>query len=106
MIAGANRTRLVDGARVTGRVALATAGGYGIAALATALLSQTLPLTRSEAVTTATLLSFAIMAGVVVLVFAMRSLLRAAVTLLGAALLLGAGLGLAAGPSFFLGAGS
>jgi uncharacterized membrane protein YccF (DUF307 family) len=95
--AGSDRTRLVvDGAKVAGRVALAVSGGYGIAALVTAFLSVALPLTRSEAVTTATLLSFAVMAGVVVLVFAMRSLLRATAAVLSVALVLGAGLWLAA----------
>lgn len=96
-IAGGGRTRLVHGAGIAGRVVLATAGGYGIAALSTGFLSLTLPLARSEAVTTATLLSFIVMAGVVVLVFAMRSLLWAAAAISSAALILGAGLWLAAG---------
>lgn len=99
MIARSGRTDLANGAKITGRVALATAGGYGIAALATAFLSLTLPLTRSEAVTTATLLSFTVMAGVVLLVFAMRSLVRATATVLCAALVLGAGVWLVAGAS-------
>ncbi|WP_244472347.1 MULTISPECIES: iron transporter [unclassified Methylobacterium] len=89
-------SRLVGGARIAGRVALATGGGYGIAALVTALLSLTLPLSRPEAVTTATLLSFAVMAGVVVLVFAMRSLLRATVMTAGAAIVIGGSLWLVA----------
>lgn len=103
LITGVGRTYLVNGSGIAGRVALATVGGYGIAALATAFLSLTLPLTRSEAVTAATLLSFAVMAGVVVLVFAMRSLLRATVAVLSVALGFGAGLWLVAGSSFLVG---
>lgn len=92
------RPRWAAGAGILGRVVLAAGGGYAVAALATALLSLTLPLPRAEAVTTATLLSFAILAGVVVLVFGLRSLRRAATAVLGAILVLGAGLWLAAGP--------
>ncbi|MFE1599244.1 iron transporter [Methylobacterium sp. ID0610] len=77
-------------AAVAGRILLAAGGGYGIAALATALLSLTLPLARAEAVTAATLLSFAVMIGVVVFVFAARSLLRAFVGVGAAGLVLGA----------------
>ena len=85
-------TQLKERAAVTARVVLAAGGGYGIAALATALLSLTLPLPRSEAVAAATLVSFALMAGIVVLVFAMRTLLRATVTLAATALALAGGL--------------
>lgn len=84
---------------ILGRVALAAGGGYGIAALATALLSLTLPMTRSEAVTTATLLSFAVIAGFVVLVFAMRTFLRAFLTVAATGLVLGGLLWLAMGGS-------
>jgi len=80
---------------VAGRVGLTAGGGYGIAALATALLSLALPLARSEAVAAATLLGFLLMPAVAVLVFAMRSLRRAALTLAVAALVLGGLLGLA-----------
>ncbi|CAO4175844.1 Iron transporter [Methylorubrum populi] len=86
---------LAERASVAGRVVLAAGGGYGVAALATALLSLTLPLTRSEAVAAATLLSFAVMAGIVVFVFAQRSLLRATVAVTGLAGLLCLGLWLA-----------
>ncbi|MEH3116469.1 MAG: iron transporter [Methylorubrum populi] len=82
-------TSLRDRAAVAGRVVLAAGGGYGVAALATALLSLTLPMARSEAVATATLLSFAVMAGTVVLVFATRTLARAFLTVAGTALVLG-----------------
>ena len=57
-------------AAVVGRTALAAGGGYAVAALATALLSLTLPLARAEAVSAATVSSFALMAGVVLYVFA------------------------------------
>ncbi|GJD86173.1 hypothetical protein HPGCJGGD_4070 [Methylobacterium haplocladii] len=61
-------------AAVAGRVLLALVGGYALAALATAVLSLTLPLDPAEAVTVATLLSFAVMAVAVLFVFAARSL--------------------------------
>ncbi|GJE57133.1 iron transporter [Methylobacterium thuringiense] len=61
-------------AGVAGRVLLAIVGGYALAALATAVLSLTLPLEPAEAVTAATLLSFTVMAVVVLFVFAARSL--------------------------------
>ncbi|TFZ60368.1 iron transporter [Methylorubrum sp. Q1] len=93
------RTRALERVSVAGRVVLAAGGGYGIAALATALLSLTLPMARSEAVATATLLSFAVMAGIVVLVFATRTLLRALLTVAGTAVVLGALLWLAMGGS-------
>ncbi|MBD8907209.1 iron transporter [Methylorubrum zatmanii] len=82
-------------ASVAGRIVLAAGGGYGVAALATAFLSLVLPLARAEAVAAATLLSFAVMAGIVVLVFALRTLLRATVAVAGLAGLLGLGLWLA-----------
>ncbi|KAB7783193.1 iron transporter [Methylorubrum populi] len=93
------RTRALERAGVAGRVVLAAGGGYGVAALATALLSLTLPMARSEAVATATLLSFAVMAGIVVLVFATRTALRALLIVAGTALVLGALLWLAMGGS-------
>ena len=103
---GSVRPRLAVGAGILGRVVLAAGGGYAVAALATALLSVTLPLPRSEAVTAATLLSFAILAGVVVIVFALRSLRHAAAAVLGAVLVLGAGLWLAARPFVLAGGAS
>ena len=53
----------------------------------------------STIVATATLLSFAVMAGIVVFVFATRTLLRALLTVAGTALVLGALLWLAMGGS-------
>lgn len=93
------RTTALERASVAGRVVLAAGGGYGIAALATALLSLILPMARSEAVATATLLSFAVMAAIVVIVFATRTLLRALLTVAGTALVLGTLLWLAMGGS-------
>jgi hypothetical protein len=84
-------------AAVAGRVVLAAGGGYGIAALSTALLSLTLPMPRAEAVTTAKLASFAIMIAIVVVAFAARSLARAALVIGGLAVVLGLALWLVAG---------
>ncbi|WP_342148459.1 iron transporter [Methylorubrum sp. SB2] len=86
---------LRERASVAGRVVLAAGGGYGIAALSAALLSLALPLARPEAVAAATLASFVLMPAIVVAVFAMRSLRRAALMLAGTALVLGSALALA-----------
>ncbi|WP_457105024.1 iron transporter [Methylobacterium sp. P5_C11] len=66
---------------VAGRVLLAALGGYGVAALASGLLALILPGSRAEAVSTATLASFAIMAAAVIWVFAAPTLARAALVL-------------------------
>ncbi|MCJ2064036.1 iron transporter [Methylobacterium sp. J-088] len=66
---------------VAARVLLASAGGYGIAASASALLAVVLPGTRAEAVSAALIASFAIMAAVVIWVFAARTVGRAALVL-------------------------
>lgn len=76
-------------AGVAGRVLLAALGGYGVAALSTALLSLVLPLPRSEAVAAATLASFAVMVAVVVAVFAARTLTLATLRIGAVALALG-----------------
>jgi len=62
---------------VASRSVAAIAGGYVLAALVTMLLSVSLPMARSEAVMTATLLSFAVYTCAVMWVFATRSALRA-----------------------------
>jgi hypothetical protein len=77
---------------VAGRIVLAALGGYAVAAVATAFLSLSMPLAQSEAVTAATLASFAVMALVVCWVFAARSLLVAAAGLGLPLALLGVGL--------------
>jgi len=87
------RARLV----IAGRVVLAIFGGYAIAGLATALGAILLPLPRAEAVSAATLASFAVMAAAVIYVFAAPTLLRASASLGGCAALLAAGLWLAGG---------
>ncbi len=92
---GATRRR--DGLAVAGRVLLAALGGYAVAGLATALAALVLPLPRAEAVSAATLASFAVMAGAVVFVFAAASLTRATAGLAACAVLLAAGLWLAGG---------
>ncbi|MHB2209366.1 iron transporter [Methylobacterium sp. CM6257] len=90
MSAGA-RLSPADRLSVAARVLLAAGGGYVIAALSAALLSLILPFSRAEAVSTATLVSFAILAGAVIWVFTARTLARAALSLsLLAALLTGA----------------
>lgn len=58
------------------RVLAAIGGGYGIAALATIVLSVSLPMARSEAVLTSTMASFGIYAGAIVWAFAARRVLQ------------------------------
>ncbi|MGH1574660.1 iron transporter [Methylobacterium sp. P31] len=80
---------------VAGRVLLAAFGGYAVAALSSALLSLILPFSQAEAVSTATLASFAILAVAVVWVFTARTLTRAALSLSLLAALLASALWLA-----------
>ena len=82
---------------VAGRVVLASIGGYGVAALATALGAVTLPLSRAEAVSASTMASFAVMAGAVVFVFAAATLRRVTLGIAGTAAFLTACLWLAGG---------
>jgi len=88
------RLRLSAGAAyrlgVASRSVAAIVGGYVLAALATMLLSVSLPMARAEAVMTATLLSFAIYTCAVMWVFATRSALRAWLGLLIPAALIAA----------------
>ncbi|ALM87317.1 DUF3649 domain-containing protein [Bordetella sp. N] len=70
------------------RIVAAVFGGYGLAALfSVAVLA--LPMTRAQAVLTGQLASFALYAGAVIWVFAVRSALRAWVGLLVVAAPLG-----------------
>ena len=75
------RLRLSAGAMyrlgVASRGVAAIVGGYVLAALVTMLLSVSLPMARSEAVMTATLLSFTIYTCAVLWVFATGTALRA-----------------------------
>ncbi|GJE10554.1 MULTISPECIES: iron transporter [Methylobacterium] len=82
---------------VAGRVILAALGGYGVAALATGFLALVLPGPKAEAVSAATLLSFAIMAAAAIWVFAARTLTTAALALSVVAAVLTAALWLAGG---------
>ncbi|WP_454711654.1 DUF3649 domain-containing protein [Cupriavidus nantongensis] len=84
-------------AGVGARAVAAIAGGYALAALATAVLALFLPMARHDAVTAATLLSFAIYAGAAVWVFAVRSAWRACAGLALPAALLAAMLALGRG---------
>lgn len=62
---------------VASRAVAAIGGGYLLAAAATTVLSLVLPLSRSEAVVTATLLSFLVYACAVIWVFAAATAWRA-----------------------------
>lgn len=80
---------------VAARAIGAIFGGYAFSALLTASLSLTLPLSRPEAVQTATMLSFAAYALAVMWMFAARTARRAWIGLLAASALAGAGVLLA-----------
>ena len=80
---------------IAARVILAIVGGYAVAALASGWLALVLPGGRAEAVSTAMLASFAIMAAAVIWVFAARTLGRAALVMGLVATLLSAALWLA-----------
>lgn len=62
---------------IVARSIAAIVGGYGLAASTTALLALLLPLSRGDAVITATLLSFIVYTCAVVWVFAVRTAWRA-----------------------------
>ncbi|WCS27904.1 iron transporter [Methylobacterium sp. NMS14P] len=79
------RTRLA----VAARIALAVFAGYGLAGLATAALALGLPMSRADAASTATMLSFAVYAAAVLWTFGARRLATAALGLLLPALALG-----------------
>lgn len=63
--------------RVASRVMAAAVGGYALTSAITVLLALVWPLPKAHAVLAATLLSFAVYAGVVVWVFSTRSATRA-----------------------------
>ena len=75
-------------APLASRIVAALFGGYALAAL-TSVAAVALPISRSEAVLTGMLASFAVYAVAVVWVFAVRSAWRAWAGLLAAALPLG-----------------
>lgn len=72
------------------RVIVAIIGGYLLANISAILLSYLLPMPKSDAVMTGILLSFAIYAGAIMWVFAVRSMKKACVGLLVPSLILGA----------------
>ena len=74
---------------IAARIALAVFGGYGLAGLATAALALALPMGRTDAASTATMLSFAVYAAAALWMFAARRLVTAALGLLLPALALG-----------------
>lgn len=72
------------------RVFVAIIGGYALANITAILLSYLLPMPKSDAVMTGILLSFAIYAGVIMWVFAVRSVRKACAGLIVPTLVLGA----------------
>ncbi|HWK70085.1 MAG TPA: DUF3649 domain-containing protein [Burkholderiaceae bacterium] len=77
---------------VASRAAAAILGGYALAAACTALLAVALPIKRSDAVLTATLLSFTVYACAALWAFAARSALHAWLGIALPAALCGTGL--------------
>ncbi|HEY0892055.1 MAG TPA: DUF3649 domain-containing protein [Cellvibrio sp.] len=75
--------------QVFGRIVLATLGGYAFTLLLGILLTYSLPVSKSSAVMTANLLSFAIYTSVVIWVFSARSLRSIAINLGASIVLLG-----------------
>ena len=86
MIAALDRARSVG--PLLSRIVAAVFGGYALAALGS-VAALALPMDKTQAVITGTLASFAIYAGAVVWVFAVRSARRAWAGLLIAAVPLG-----------------
>ena len=79
---------------VASRALAAIIGGYALTALATTAFAIFLPLSRSEASMTATLLSFVIYTCAVLWVFATRSATRAWLGIVAPGVVLGALIGL------------
>lgn len=75
---------------VLARTVAAIGGGYVLTSIAIALLALALPLPRADAVSIATLLSFAVYTGVILWVFATTSAWRAWGGVLVASAVLGA----------------
>ena len=84
---------------VASRTLAAVVGGYVATAVMTAFLARTLPLTRGDSTTFATLISFVIYAGLVLAVFGTRTTLRAWLAVLAPTGLFGALLLLLGGSS-------
>ncbi|MFT4102560.1 MAG: iron transporter [Burkholderiaceae bacterium] len=79
------------GLAIASRALCALLGGYALASAFTAFFSLALPLHRSEAVLTASMLSFAVYTAAAIFVFSARSATRAWAWTLGPAALLAAG---------------
>ncbi|WP_316251106.1 DUF3649 domain-containing protein [Sphingomonas sp. JC676] len=77
-------------ANVAARVVAGSVGAYGVAALFAAALARTLPMSRVEAVSLATLLAFLVAPAAAVWAFLAPGPWRAWAGMLGAALLFGA----------------
>jgi hypothetical protein len=75
-------------ASVAARLLAATVGGYVLTSSAITALALLLPLAPAEAALTATMLSFAIYASVVLVVFAIRSVWRMAACVVAAIVIL------------------
>jgi len=71
------------------RVVFAVVGGYVFTTLSAIFLSYSLPLSKSDAVITASVLSFALFTCAIIWVFAVKSLLRAWLGLVVPSLVLG-----------------
>jgi hypothetical protein len=76
--------------QITLRVVIAILGGYALANITAILLSYLLPMPKSDAVMTGILLSFAIYAGAIIWVFAVRSMHKAWLGLIVPSLVFGA----------------
>lgn len=76
--------------QIVSRILAATVGGYAVANISAILLSFILPMSRSEAVMTSLLLSFAIYTLAILWVFAVKSVLKAWLGLVIPSVLLGA----------------
>ncbi|WP_082035633.1 hypothetical protein [Shewanella sp. cp20] len=63
-------------ASVIVRLLASLLGGYGVAALTTVLLAQSLPLSRLDAVLVGTMVSFSLFAMMIIRLFSLRSHLR------------------------------
>jgi len=75
---------------VTVRAVAAIGGGYVFTSIASALIALALPMSRADAVTTATLLSFVVYTCIILWVFATSSALRACVGVIASSAVLGA----------------
>lgn len=85
----ADRRAHVSGWHIAARIAAAIPLNYVLTALSTACLARLLPMRTDQASILATLLSFAIFAVLVLVVFSARSVLRIWAAMTGASLLLG-----------------